>query len=329
MEQRGLGELLIRYKAYIAAIVVLLAAIIVLVGGCGKDKDKDKEAASDNALEQSETEDEVLAEESVKENNLEENSHASIDRLITKFMDCLMSGDLEVMEEITDYLSEDDRRVITANSLAYESYTDLKCYTKNGPKEDSYIVYVTCDIKITGVDTPAPYTITLYLPPKENGSRYIRFEDVEDDEELQAYVAELEKDPEVQALYADVNARYQAALESDKKLYDFIQNVSGKAKEQEEPAEEPAEEPSEEPEEEEPAEEPAEEPEQPSEAMAQNRQTRVKETANVRAQASTDSERLALAYQGEAITEIESYADGWSKVEFNGKTGYMKTEFLE
>lgn len=329
MGQRGLGEILMRYKVYIIAIAVLLAAIVVLAGGCGRDKDKNKEDEAANAQEQGQIEGTAL-EEAPKANNLEENSHASIDRLIVKFMDCLMSGDLEAMEEITDYLSEDDRRVITANSLAYESYTDLKCYTKNGPEEDSYIAYVTCDIKITGVDTPAPYSITLYLPPKENDSRYIRFKDVESDEELQAYVAELEKDPEVQALYDDVNTRYQEALANDKKLYDFIQNVSGKAKE-EEPAEEaqqPKEEPADEPEEE-PKEEPAEEPAQSSEATAQNRQTRVKETANVRAQASTDSERLALAYQGEAITEIESYADGWSKVEFNGKTGYMKTEFLE
>ena len=38
---------------------------------------------------------------------------------------------------------------------------------------------------------------------------------------------------------------------------------------------------------------------------------------------------IALAYQGDAITQIESYDNGWSKVEYKGETGYVKTEFLE
>ncbi|MFR5355347.1 MAG: SH3 domain-containing protein [Clostridia bacterium] len=55
----------------------------------------------------------------------------------------------------------------------------------------------------------------------------------------------------------------------------------------------------------------------------------MKESVNVRSDATTDSDRIALAYQGDAITEIESYDNGWSKVEYKGQTGYVKTEFLE
>ena len=64
-------------------------------------------------------------------------------------------------------------------------------------------------------------------------------------------------------------------------------------------------------------------------AEAQNRETRVTESVNIRSEASTDSDRIALAYQGDAITQIESYDNGWSKVEYKGETGYVKTEFLE
>ena len=88
---------------------------------------------------------------------------------------------------------------------------------------------------------------------------------------------------------------------------------------QEETGEEPAAE--------EQTEEPAEE-EEPA-AEAQNRETRVTESVNIRSEASTDSDRIALAYQGDAITQIESYDNGWSKVEYKGETGYVKTEFLE
>lgn len=330
MEQKNWKELWIRYRVYLIVIVVLLAAVIVLVRGCGSDE------GSAEAPEVSEAETQQTGEtdeaEAEPENKLEENSHASVERLVVKFMDCLMNGDLETMASITDYLSDEDKNNITARALAYESYSDLKLYTKDGPEEDSYIVYVICDITILNVDTPAPYSICIYVSPKdENGNRYIRYNNVENDEELQSYVAELEQDPEVKALLDDVNARYQEALENDKTLYDFIMNATGRGTEEEsseEAVEEAAEESGEEAaqEEEVQKEEPAEET---GEATVQNRETRVTESVNVRAEASTESERLALAYQGDPITQIESYEDGWSKVEYKGLTGYVKTEFLE
>jgi len=331
MTQKNWKELLMKYKVYLIAIIILLIAVIVLAKGCGGDVKSNEQPEEGAALEGG-PEDEAL--EAEPENKLEENQHASVERLITKFMDCLMSGDLETMEEITDHLSDEDRELVTRNAVAYESYENLQCFTKNGPEEDSYIVFVTCDIKLVGIDTLAPYNITIYSPPKrEDGSRYIRFENVEADEELQAFVEEFEQDPEVQALYDDVRTRYQEALESDKALNDFIRNVTGQASE-EEPEEETAEEPAEESEEA-PAEETQEEAEEPeeeaskAEASVQNRETRVTESVNVRAEPSTESERLALAYQGDPITQIESYDDGWSKVEYKGLNGYVKTEFLE
>ena len=62
---------------------------------------------------------------------------------------------------------------------------------------------------------------------------------------------------------------------------------------------------------------------------SQNRQTRASSTVNVRAEMSTESARIAVAYQGDAITQIESYENGWSKVDYKGQTGYVMTEYLE
>ena len=272
---------------------------------------------------------------------MEENSHSSIERLVSKYLDCIVNGDVDALESIVDELSDADKEEVKKLDKAYESYSDLKCYTKKGPDEDSYIVFVCCDMKIAGVETLAPYISCLYIGPKdESGKRYIRYNNVEEDQTLQAYVQELEQDPEVKALYDDVNARYQEALNSDPTLAEFVQNATGKANENTETAEEEAsaadeaaeqedaqEETGEEPAAEEQTEEPAEE-EAPA-AETQNRETRVTESVNIRSEASTDSDRIALAYQGDAITQIESYDNGWSKVEYKGETGYVKTEFLE
>lgn len=334
MEQRNMRELLEKYKYYVIGAAVVLVVIIALVAGGRKTETVPEEPQeTQEAADQQEQEEEP--------NELEENSHSSIERLVSKYLDCIVNGDVDALESIVDELSDADKEEVKKLDKAYESYSDLKCYTKKGPDEDSYIVFVCCDMKIAGVETLAPYISCLYIGPKdESGNRYIRYNNVEEDQTLQAYVQELEQDPEVKALYDDVNARYQEALNSDPTLAEFVQNATGKANENTETAEEEApaadeaaeqedaqEETGEEPAAEEQTEEPAEE-EAPA-AEAQNRETRVTESVNIRSEASTDSDRIALAYQGDAITQIESYDNGWSKVEYKGETGYVKTEFLE
>ena len=334
MEQGNFRELLEKYKYYVIGAAVVLVVIIALVAGGRKTETVPEEPQeTQEAADQQEQEEEP--------NELEENSHSSIERLVSKYLDCIVNGDVDALESIVDELSDADKEEVKKLDKAYESYSDLKCYTKKGPDEDSYIVFVCCDMKIAGVETLAPYISCLYIGPKdESGNRYIRYNNVEEDQTLQAYVQELEQDPEVKALYDDVNARYQEALNSDPTLAEFVQNATGKANENTETAEEEApaadeaaeqedaqEETGEEPAAEEQNEEPAEE-EAPA-AEAQNRETRVSESVNIRSEASTDSDRIALAYQGDAITQIESYDNGWSKVEYKGETGYVKTEFLE
>lgn len=334
MEQRNMRELLEKYKYYVIGAAVVLVVIIALVAGGRKTETVPEEPQeTQEAADQQEQEEEP--------NELEENSHSSIERLVSKYLDCIVNGDVDALESIVDELSDADKEEVKKLDKAYESYSDLKCYTKKGPDEDSYIVFVCCDMKIAGVETLAPYISCLYIGPKdESGNRYIRYNNVEEDQTLQAYVQELEQDPEVKALYDDVNARYQEALNSDPTLAEFVQNATGKANENTETAEEEApaadeaaeqedaqEETGEAPAAEEQNEEPAEE-EAPA-AEAQNRETRVTESVNIRSEASTDSDRIALAYQGDAITQIESYDNGWSKVEYKGETGYVKTEFLE
>lgn len=54
-----------------------------------------------------------------------------------------------------------------------------------------------------------------------------------------------------------------------------------------------------------------------------------KTTVNVRASASENGERLGVIYQGEKLELVMEQADGWCKVKYKGKTGYVKTEFVE
>ncbi len=57
----------------------------------------------------------------------------------------------------------------------------------------------------------------------------------------------------------------------------------------------------------------------------------VSETVRLRKSQSTDSSDNIITniYAGDTINVIEQYANGWAKVEYDGKTGYIKTEYLK
>lgn len=55
----------------------------------------------------------------------------------------------------------------------------------------------------------------------------------------------------------------------------------------------------------------------------------VKESVKFRKGQSTDSEIIETLYAGTTVNVVEQYASGWAKVEYNKKTGYIKSEFLE
>ena len=69
--------------------------------------------------------------------------------------------------------------------------------------------------------------------------------------------------------------------------------------------------------------------EQTQEAAATQGNVRVKETVNVRSAASETADKLGVAYQGDEFGLIMEQADGWTKIDYKGKTGYIKSEFLE
>ncbi|MCD8240844.1 MAG: hypothetical protein LUD73_00105 [Lachnospiraceae bacterium] len=301
LNKEEIMKFLQKYKLYIAALFVLLVVIILLIHGCGSD-DAQESISEETALEtESESEEESTTDETEEveeENVLTVNEHASIITLVKTYMDCIVDGDVDTLALIVDELSDEDKTEIEKNDRAYESYSNLVCYTMNGPEEDSYIAFICYDMKIDGVETLAPGIICLsLLPQDEYGDRLIQYGSADDDEELQAYVAELEQDADVQALYADVQARYEEALESDSSLEVFMLSAIELAvvESEEETSEETAENIEEGEETADASEETADEAVDTGEATAENRETRVTDSVNVRREASTDSERVALA----------------------------------
>ena len=56
---------------------------------------------------------------------------------------------------------------------------------------------------------------------------------------------------------------------------------------------------------------------------------RLSESVNVRQSIGESANLVGMAYQGDVVTVIMSYAEGWTRVSWNGKTGYIKTDLLK
>ncbi|MCM1268880.1 MAG: SH3 domain-containing protein [Bacteroidales bacterium] len=76
------------------------------------------------------------------------------------------------------------------------------------------------------------------------------------------------------------------------------------------------------------AEEPAEEDGETASAAVSGTVT-VKENVRIRSAASETSEKLATAYAGDKLDLIMKQADGWTKIRYNGKTAYVKSDYVE
>ena len=53
------------------------------------------------------------------------------------------------------------------------------------------------------------------------------------------------------------------------------------------------------------------------------------QTVNVRESMSETASKVAVAYAGESVEIVMSYQEGWTKVKYDGKTGYIKTDLLQ
>lgn len=347
IDKEKFGNWIARYKRQTAVGCILLCLLIVAgVTLAGKKKGEAAEAEAAAAEAQLLQNDENKEEEGgiavingadievEPPNVLEENAYEDVNTIVQQYYDYMSAGDMEGLATIVDEISDEERNRILGSQGLVEGYQNIKCYTKKGMEEGSYVVFVYYELKFQRIKTAAPGLSPLYVYTNEEGNLCIMKREAS--EELTAYVEELAEGEDVKALREEVKIKYEAAKEADGDLakqeerYERLSSEPAEiADAGEEQPEEPQEEQPEEPQEEQPEEPQEEQPAEAAEGTAQNRDTRFTESVRLRAEPSTEAEYLGTAYQGESVTQIESYGDGWSKIRYNDKECYCKTEFLE
>lgn len=347
--RRALRILRRRKKTVLAAAACVLAACCMLLlvwalmrGLSGRNIESEIETVENVAGEPIDTTAPLL-----------ENAYPEINDLIGRYFAALQEGDEDTLTSLRDNTGTAELLRMQENSSHIEAYTNISCYTKPGLEADSYVVFAYYEVKFQGIDTTLPGIAPLYVCKNAEGAWYLH--DLTQDEEASSYANEVAGQEDVAALYAQVNEEYAARLAEDETLSAYVENYMndmmvavGEALEEQTAEAESAQETESGTEtvSEESSEGNAESTDGEASSSQENAESSsgssgvsssvpnsgeftVSETVNIRKGVSETSEKIAVCYPGETLEILMKQADGWTRVRYQGQTGYVKSDVLK
>lgn len=158
---------------------------------------------------------------------LQDDQYPEITELVQNYLNAyLISDDEKRMNKIRECVVDlDDISDIKPREYV-KNYSDVECYTKEGPYDATYIVYAYFQTTYVNISTSAPSIQIYYVMRKgETMDVYIKNKIPAD---VQEYIDKVSKDADVQELYSDVQKEMDAARTKDKYLDAFLKAVESK-----------------------------------------------------------------------------------------------------
>ena len=226
-----------------AIVIVLLIVILVMDKKPGNSKPVSdstvSDVSSDISIEddsQSSADDDSVEPDNNEYNQdfsayeLQKDAYPQVNELISTYFQAKVDQDVQTLYKVFGK-EEDDRmderkQQLKDEAVYIEDYQDITCYTKAGMTDDSYVVYVTYDVKFRRVDTLAPGLMWCYVVKNDNGDYIIRETVVGDEAD---YVAGQNQTEDVRLLSTQVNERLKQAIESDSLLAGIYKDLSNGA----------------------------------------------------------------------------------------------------
>lgn len=310
------------------AACVIVIAVIVSYAGSKKNIVKTDDSAS-NAEENPDAEGAFT----LSQEPLKENAYTDVNELMGAFYTALAGGDMDTVRALKD--DNTDKEIITyeERSKFIEAYNNVNCYTKPGLGENTYFAYVSYDIKIKDIETKAAGLEAWYVYTAEDGS--LKIEDVDEEETVYASFKLITVQDDVVDLFNKIDVSYKEAIASDEALNSFMTELPTQIKtsvgaalaQLEEQNTENGDTQADEPQ---PAEtEAAGENAQPAQNQTVNQIVKTTATVNVRSSDSEEADKIGKAQTGSELIRIEERINGWSKVIFEEKEAYIKSDYLE
>lgn len=313
-------------------LIVVAAVTVSLALGARREKAKADEIAAES---QAETETDESAVTTVQEDvPLSQNENGEIYTLLATYYNAMALGDTETILSVCSEYSDNELLRLSERAKYMEYYPALEIYTKPGPEEGSTVAYVYYKLVFVNHEQEIPGFQAWYICTDEQGGLYINTGELSD--EVNDYITAVSTQDDVVELYNRVNVEYNEVVTENPELLTYMEELStqvntavgtalakenASSEEQSEEAEGQEEQTGEgQTTEESSAETPAEEG--PKYATATT-------TVNVRSSDSEQADKLGKVSGGQRVQVQEVRVNGWTKILYEGKDGYIKSSYLQ
>ena len=312
----SIGNYIIKHnKVVLPAVVVVAVAITVSVSLSLSNRHKEAQQEAEIASAASETATETATEEVP----LVANEEGAIYTLIATYYNAMATGDEETLRSVCDEISDKDMYRYVELSQYIDYYPTLEIYTKTGPEEGSVIAYVYYKISFVGHEEEVPGYQALYICTNDQGGLYIKRG--ENSEEVNEYIKTVSTQDDVVEFNNKITVEYNELMVDHPEVLQYISELDSQVSIAvgEKLANQVAGET------------------QVAEAGTEEGSTDGQDTqyvtttttVNVRSSDSEQADKLGKVSGGTKLQVLEQRPNGWTKVDYEGKEGYIKTEFLQ
>lgn len=318
------------YKLAFPLIIVVAVALTVLFALRANEQRQKSESTSslrDGIVESMEEmlEEDPLVDSSVAQDPesvpLVANDNSALHSIVATYYNAVAHGDEETLLSVYDTLSDVDLYRYKVTSDYLDHYTALDIYTKPGMTEDSVLTYVYYKVKFLNRDDEFPGYQTLYITTDEKGAYRIKNEEGFTEEEVE-YIKKVTAQDDVIDFTNRVNVEYNDLMTEKPELLEYLSelgNVINKAIGEALVENNVA-----------PTPDVVETQAPATSAPATNVDVYAvaTTTVNVRKSDSENADRMGKLSEGQKVLVKEELVNGWTKVDYEGQDGYVKSEFL-
>ena len=329
-----LGNYIIKHsKAILPAVVVVAVAVTVSVSLSMNNRHREEQQNAESAAAASS---EMAATEAATEEvPLVANEEGAVYTLVATYYNAMATGDEATLRSVCDEISDKDMYRYLELSQYIDYYPTLEIYTKTGPEEGSVIAYIYYKISFVGHEEEVPGYQALYICTNDQGELYIKRG--ENSEEVNDYIKTVSTQDDVVEFNNKITVEYNELMVEHPEVLQYIseldsqvsiavgeklanqvtgdvQNTEAAAEATEQPAEG--------------QETSAEGGGQPAEEQGPQYVTTTT-TVNVRSSDSEQADKLGKVAGGTKLQLLEQRPNGWTKVDYDGREGYIKAEFLQ
>lgn len=327
----SIGNYIIKHnKVVLPAVVVVAVAITVSVSLSLSNRHKEAQQEAEIASAASET----ATEPATEDVPLVANEEGAVYTLIATYYNAMATGDEETLRSVCDEISDKDMYRYVELSQYIDYYPTLEIYTKTGPEEGSVIAYVYYKISFVGHEEEVPGYQALYICTNDQGGLYIKRG--ENSEEVNEYIKTVSTQDDVVEFNNKITVEYNELMVEHPEVLQYISEldsqvsiavgeklanqVAGETQVAEAGTEEGSTD----------GQDTQTENGEQQEAEDQGSQyVTTTTTVNVRSSDSEQADKLGKVSGGTKLQVLEQRPNGWTKVDYEGKEGYIKTEFLQ